>query len=125
MSSEDADLLVAILKKYNWQIVDRRYIEVIASEREHAWKDLILMILRTTPKSYRKNLRSATLEHFDYKQPIMYDLKQKKLSITSQSVIDALNVPRKPMKMITPVSIFSGFILLILSYLTVEGVTGI
>ncbi|ABC61227.1 unknown [Choristoneura occidentalis granulovirus] len=121
--SVSADLL-DIMQKYNWQIVDRQYIEVIPNERENAWKDLLILALRTTPQTFRSNLRKGLLDFFDFKQPIYYDLERRQLGISTESVINALTPPRKAMfnsKLISPLSIVTGFILVLLSYLVVEG----
>ncbi|AKS25443.1 pif-6 [Clostera anastomosis granulovirus B] len=121
--SVSADLL-DIMEKYNWQIVDRQYIEVVPNERRPAWNDLFIAVLRHTPQTYRKNLRKGMIEHFDYKQPIVYDMKNRTMGVATQSVLDALNTPSKPMfdsKLISPLSVLTGFIVVVLSYLAVEG----
>ncbi|AIS92107.1 hypothetical protein [Erinnyis ello granulovirus] len=116
--------LFDILNKYNWQIVDKQYIEVVPNERRSAWKDLFITILRHTPQTYKKNLRKGTIEHFDYKQPIVYDIKNRTMGVATQSVLEAMNPPNQPMfnsKVISPLSILTGFIVVVLSYLAVEG----
>lgn len=112
------------MQKYNWQIVDRRYIEVVPNERENAWKDLLIMTLLRTPQTYRKGIRKGFLEHFDFKQPIYYDLKQKRIGALTRDVLSMLNPPSEPKfdsRLISPVYVVIGFILVLLSYLVLEG----
>ncbi|UYE99139.1 MAG: pif-6 [Betabaculovirus sp.] len=121
--SISADLL-DIMEKYNWQIVDRQYIEIVPNERKPAWNDIFITVLRNTPQTYRKNLRKGIIEYFDYKQPIVYDMKNRTMGVATQSVLEALNPPSNPRfnaKLISPLSILTGFIVIILSYLAVEG----
>ncbi|APO13983.1 PIF-6 [Plodia interpunctella granulovirus] len=113
--------LLDIMQKYNWQIVDRNFIEVVPNERENAWKDLLILALRVTPLSFRKNLRAASLRHFDYRQPILYDLKNKRLGISTQSVIDALSPPSQSRTLVRPFVVITSFIAIVISYLVVEG----
>ncbi|AAK70774.1 ORF114 similar to AcMNPV ORF68 [Cydia pomonella granulovirus] len=122
----DSDALFDIMEKYNWQIVNRQYIEIVPNERESAWKNLLLLSLRSTPRAFRKNIRMATLEHFDFKQPIYYDLKRKQLGLSTMSVLEALDPPSNSVldsSLISPSMIVSGLILIMLSYLVVEGMS--
>ncbi|ACZ63582.1 PrGVORF96 [Pieris rapae granulovirus Wuhan] len=119
-----SDGLLDIMEKYNWQIVDRQFIEIMPNERERAWKDLLILAFRNTPQTFRKNVRQGLLEHFDYKQPIFYDLKRHEMGLATKSVLDALNPPNEALfdsRLISPLSIVTGFIVIVLSYLVVEG----
>ncbi|AMF83856.1 pif-6 [Cnaphalocrocis medinalis granulovirus] len=111
--------LLDILHKYNWQIIDGKYIEVVPNEREMAWKDLIVLVLRLTPQTYRSNLRLGTLQYFDYKQPIVYDLNRRQLGLSTNSVLNALQPPRKQLfdsSVLSPSAVVVGFILVLLTY---------
>ena len=124
MGASRADLF-DILQKYNWQIVDHNYIEIISGERENAWKDLIILALRSTPRSFRTNLRRANLEHLDFKQPIYYDLKRRELGVTNDSIIASLTPPQfatVDTGVIRPLNVVTVFIIIVLSYLTWKGV---
>ncbi|AAS82634.1 ORF104 [Agrotis segetum granulovirus] len=117
--------LFDILQKYNWQIVNNNFIEVISNDREDAWKDIIILSLKTTPKNYRSNIRKGMLEHFDYKQPIYYDLKKRQLNLTNDSIIKALTPPQHTAAdtgLVKPVNVVTVFILAVLSYITWKGV---
>jgi hypothetical protein len=117
--------LFDILQKYNWQIVDHNYIEIISAERENAWKDLIILALKSTPVSFRTNLRRGTLENFDFKQPIFYDLKRRELGVTNDSIINSLTPPQYATVdtgLIRPLNVVTVFIIIVLSYLTWRGV---
>ncbi|AKN80752.1 hypothetical protein [Diatraea saccharalis granulovirus] len=117
--------LFDIMEKYHWRIVNREYIEVDPNDRERAWKDILILALRITPQTYRSGIRRGMLEHFDFKQPIYYDIKRKELGLSTKSVLEALNPPTLPLfksKMITPFNVVSGFILIMLSYLIMEGI---
>nr|AJA91737.1 ADOR97 [Adoxophyes orana granulovirus] len=117
--------LFDILQSYNWQIVDNQLIEIVPNDREDAWKDLFLLVLRNTPRSCRKYLRLGTLIHFDYKQPIYYDLKTRRLGLMTDEVLQSLNPPRPAYfnsRLIRPISIVCCFILIALSYIAAKGV---
>ncbi|AEB00386.1 hypothetical protein [Clostera anachoreta granulovirus] len=121
-----SDGLLDILQKYDWQIVDNQLLEIVPHERENAWKDLLILTLSLTPRKYRKELRSGLLAHFDYKQPIFYDLDRHKLGLANESVLRALNPPSEPIfasTLIPPVRVVSSFIFIMLSLLLVEGMT--
>nr|UYX49732.1 pif-6 [Darna trima granulovirus] len=116
--------LLDIIYKYNWQIVDRQLIEIVPNEREDAWKDLFILMLRNTPQTFRKNINTALLKHFDYKQPIYYNIKRQELSLATKSVLYGLNPPSKPIfasKLISPTVVVAGFILIVLSCLLIIG----
>nr|AUF82053.1 per os infectivity factor-6 [Cryptophlebia leucotreta granulovirus] len=122
--TEVSDPLLDIMERYNWQIVSRQYIEVVPNERKNAWKDLFIMMLSKTPQAYRKNLRRANLENFDYKQPIFYDLKRKQLGLATRDILQSLDPPSDAVfdsSLISPAVVVSGFIMILLSYIIVEG----
>nr|AMQ35940.1 PxGV-Morf94 protein [Plutella xylostella granulovirus]AMQ36057.1 PxGV-Torf94 protein [Plutella xylostella granulovirus]ANY57615.1 PlxyGVORF96 protein [Plutella xylostella granulovirus]QKV50019.1 ORF94 protein [Plutella xylostella granulovirus]QKV50137.1 ORF94 protein [Plutella xylostella granulovirus] len=109
-----------MFQKYNWQIVNSNMIEVVSADRKNAWKDLILYALRTTPTSFRSNLKRATLENFDFKNPIYYDLKLRKLGVTNDEILSALTPPRYNVsdRLVSPQAVVSIFILLSLVCVT-------
>ncbi|QOD40066.1 pif-6 [Matsumuraeses phaseoli granulovirus] len=117
---EVSEGLLDILQKYNWQIVDRQYIEVIPNERENAWKDIIILILKSTPQSYRKGIRAGVLEHFDFKQPIVYDLKRKQINLENLSALRPPQYAAFNSKWMSPLALVTGFILVSLSYFILE-----
>ncbi|AGQ20358.1 hypothetical protein CaLGV100 [Clostera anastomosis granulovirus A] len=121
-----SDGLLDILQKYDWQIVDNQLLEIVPHERENAWKDLLILTLSLTPRKFRKELRSGLLAHFDYKQPIFYNLNRHELGLANDSVLRALNPPNEPIfasSLIPPVRVVSSFIFIMLSLLLVEGMT--
>ncbi|AER41535.1 hypothetical protein [Epinotia aporema granulovirus] len=125
LSSVNDNGLLDMLKGYNWQIVDNNLIEIIPSERENAWKNILIEILKSTPYTFRTNLRVGTFKHFDYNQPIYYDLRKKSLGITNDMVLRALTPPTRPLFksiMVPPMSILTVFIGVMLSYALWKGI---
>ncbi|ABQ52047.1 hypothetical protein SlGVgp104 [Spodoptera litura granulovirus] len=125
MLSED---LLDILNKYNWQIVDHDYVEIVRNERERAWKDIIITALFNTPNTFKTHIRKATLENFDYNQPIYYNLKTKSLGLTNNEVIKALMPPMYGTintKSLTPLTVLIVFIVAILSLTIWKGLLSV
>ncbi len=89
-------------------------IEISPESREHAWKDLITDTLLDSPtdSSYRTLIDKANFEHFDYKRPLIYDIKNKTVLINNEMLNRALNRPigsLRPLNVIS-VQVFLAFI---------------
>lgn len=114
-----------MLDKYHWQIVDAHNIEIIPSEREQAWKELIITALLNTPRSFRSNLRAGSLRHFDFNQPIYYNIKLQKLAITNDDLIRAMTPPHASYinsNLLRPMHVLMLSFVLILAFVAWEGI---
>ncbi|AAL01748.1 unknown [Spodoptera litura nucleopolyhedrovirus] len=102
------------MSKIRWRILNSDRVEVSPESREHAWKDLMIDLLQTSPNyvSYRTAINRADFENFDYNRPIVYEINERNLLINSEFFNVALNRPScvvAPLN-ITPLCIFLAFI---------------
>lgn len=101
-----------------WRFLNTDRIEVSPEYREHAWKELVVQTLQTCPKynSYRTSINKANFEYFDYKRPLVYEIKNQNLLINNEFLNVALNRPNatvRPM-ILMPAHLLMGFICAIL-----------
>lgn len=101
-------------------------VEVSPESREHAWKDLITDTLLASPRddSYRTLIDKANFEHFDYKRPLVYDIKNRIVLINNEFLNIALNRPTgslRPLKIIST-HVLLAFISLVLLIVITDGV---
>lgn len=86
-------------------------IEVSPESREHAWKDLIIDTLLDSPEdgTFRTLINKANFENFDYHRPLIYQIKDRTLLITNDSLSKALN---RPLGTLSPLNIMSVHVVL-------------
>ncbi|QEI03604.1 PIF-6 [Rachiplusia nu nucleopolyhedrovirus] len=94
-----------------WRMLNSARVEVTPEGREHAWKDLVIDTLLQSPtnSSYRTLIDKANFEHFDYKRPLIYDIKNKTVLINNEFLNKALN---RPIGTLRPLDLISGQVLL-------------
>lgn len=101
-----------------WRMLNTDRVEVSPESREHAWKDLIIDTLLDSPadSTYRTMINKANFENFDYKRPLIYEIKNKVLLITNDNLNRALNRPTGTLSALNIMSIhvFLAFICAIL-----------
>lgn len=93
-------------------------VEVSPEFREKAWKDLIISTVQNVSddNTYRTCINKATIETFDYKRPLVYEIKNKTVLINNDFLNKALNRPShstSPIRM-NSLQIFLSFIGLVL-----------
>lgn len=132
MVARSLNPLLDMLTRVRWRVVDQDldvlvdddYIEVIPQDRAQAWNDLFILALRQTPFTYRTNLRTASLQYFDYNQPIYYSLKHHQLVLVYDELVKSLQPPIYAAinnEIINPFAVMIVFILLLLSCVAWEG----
>ncbi|AKC91699.1 pif6 [Lambdina fiscellaria nucleopolyhedrovirus] len=86
-----------------WRILNSDRVEVSPEDREHAWKDLIIDVLKQCPRynSYRTMINKANFENFDYKQPIVYEMSNEQLLINNEFLNKTLN---RPFVIVSPIN---------------------
>ncbi|AAR28845.1 ORF81 [Leucania separata nucleopolyhedrovirus] len=94
-----------------WRMLNADRVEVSPESREHAWKDLLIDILKNSPASstFRTAVTKADFEYFDYNRPIIYEMKENTLLINSEFFNVALN---RPTRLVTPMNVMSIHVLL-------------
>ncbi|QHB21726.1 pif-6 [Artaxa digramma nucleopolyhedrovirus] len=95
-----------------WRMLNSDRVEVTPNDRQEAWQNLIINILQTSPNynTYRTMVNKANLENFDFKIPIVYEVKNKTLLINNEFLNKALNRPRT---MVSPLNVTSFQIVLV------------
>lgn len=81
-------------------------VEVSPESREHAWKDLLIDLLESSPgyEAYRTAVTRADFEYFDFNRPIIYEIKNRTMLINSEFFNIALN---RPSRAVAPINIMS------------------
>nr|AFS51963.1 DekiORF85 [Dendrolimus kikuchii nucleopolyhedrovirus] len=79
----------------NWQILNSDEIEVVPEHRSLAWRELIINVAAGTPldNTFRTMFQKADLENFDYNTPIVYNIRDKSLTVYNERLRAALNRP--------------------------------
>ncbi|BAC67306.1 hypothetical protein AhnVgp055 [Adoxophyes honmai nucleopolyhedrovirus] len=80
-------------KTVRWRILNTDKIEVVPDDLDTAWKNIIFKVIKDSPTyaSYRTHINKANFENFDYKSPIIYELKTKQLLVTNEPLKKALS----------------------------------
>jgi hypothetical protein len=101
-----------------WRILNEDRVEVSPEYREHAWKDLILTLARSSPQksTYRTLLDKANFDTFDYHRPLIYEIGSENLLVNNEPLNKALNRPIVSAVSLTikSVDIFLAFICFVL-----------
>ncbi|AKN80647.1 hypothetical protein [Perigonia lusca single nucleopolyhedrovirus] len=97
-----------------WRMLNLDRVEVSPEYREHAWKQLIVQSVLDCPtyNTYRTHINRANIENFDYKRPLVYEIKNRNILINNESLNKAMNRPHttvRPMN-ITSIQIILAFI---------------
>ncbi|AXU41514.1 PIF-6 [Alphabaculovirus altermyunipunctae] len=89
-----------------WRMLNADRVEVSPESREHAWKDLLIDLLESSPTSstYRTAVTKADFEYFDYNRPIIYEMRENTMLINSEFFNVALN---RPTRLVTPINVMS------------------
>ncbi|AIE47866.1 pif6 [Peridroma alphabaculovirus] len=97
-----------------WRLLNTDRIEVSPESREHAWKDLVIDALLDSPTddTYRTSVSKANLYNFDYNRPLIYEVKNRTILVTSDFLEKCLNQPSgtlSPLN-IMPIQVLLAFI---------------
>ncbi|QWO71607.1 per os infectivity factor 6 [Orgyia pseudotsugata single capsid nuclopolyhedrovirus] len=94
-----------------WRMLNADRVEVTPEDRKDAWQDIIVDTLRSCPpySTYRTLVNKANFKNFDYKRPIVYEIKNKTLLVNSEFINKILNRPRVS---VTPLHVKSYHIVL-------------
>ncbi|USC25916.1 pif-6 [Palpita vitrealis nucleopolyhedrovirus] len=98
-----------------WQILNGDEIEVVPEHRVLAWTELIINVANNTPlnATFRTMFQKADFENFDYNTPLVYNLKNKTLTIYNERLKSALNRPVRLNNQTINVNIAHVFLLFI------------
>ncbi|UJZ89031.1 pif-6 [Erannis ankeraria nucleopolyhedrovirus] len=79
-----------------WRLLNADRVEVTPQDREKAWKELVVDLLLKSPRysSYRTLINKANFKNFDYKRPLIYEMRDKTILVNSEFLKDSLNRPR-------------------------------
>ncbi|ADB84403.1 hypothetical protein [Apocheima cinerarium nucleopolyhedrovirus] len=79
-----------------WRLLNADRVEVTPQDREKAWKELVVDLLSESPRysSYRTLITKANFENFDYKRPLIYEIRNKTILVNSEFLKNSLNRPR-------------------------------
>ncbi|AXS67721.1 pif6 [Cryptophlebia peltastica nucleopolyhedrovirus] len=84
-----------MLDDVKWRVLNADRIEVSPEFRERAYKNLMIDLLLASPKysAFRTGINKANFENFDYKRPLIYEIKNKQLLVTNEPLRRALDRP--------------------------------
>ncbi|ANF29720.1 pif6 [Catopsilia pomona nucleopolyhedrovirus] len=80
-----------------WQILNADEIEVSPEHRSLAWRELIINVANGTPvdNTFRTMFKKADFENFDFNTPIVYNIKNKTLTMYNKRINNSLNRPAR------------------------------
>lgn len=102
-----------------WQVLSSDEVEIAPEHRALAWRELIANVAYNTPLNYtfRTMFQQADFENFDYNTPIVYNVKNKELTVLNERIRAALNRPVRYSDRTINVNASHVFLLFILAVL--------